>query len=141
MYAKTEKIWMDGKLIPWDDANIHVLTHTLHYGVGIFEGIRYYKGDKGGAVFRLPEHMKRFDESARIVALKLPYDVPQTIQACLETVRVNGLQEGYIRPLAFISEGPSVGLWAYDNPIRISIATWSWGAYLGAEGIEKGIRQ
>jgi len=140
MYAKTEKIWMDGKLVPWNEANVHVLTHSLHYGVGVFEGIRYYKGENGSAIFRLPEHMRRFHASAHIVAMNLPNSTSELIQACQEVVKVNGLSEGYIRPLAFISEEPSVGLWAYDNPVRISISTWGWGAYLGNDGIEKGIR-
>lgn len=141
MFTKTEKVWMDGKLIPWSEANVHVMTHTLHYGVGVFEGIRYYAcADRGSAVFRLKEHMRRFDESCRIAAIKLPFAVDQLTQACAEVAKVNGLKEGYIRPLAFISEGPGVGLWAYENPIRVAILTWGWGAYLGDEGVKNGIR-
>ncbi len=141
MYEKTPKIWLDGKLIPWKEANVHIMTHSLHYGVGVFEGIRYYDcGPKGSAVFRLTEHMQRMDESARIMAMKLPYSVKEMVSAVLETVRVNGLKEGYIRPLAFISDEPNAGVWAYDNPIRLGIMTYGWGAYLGKDGIEKGIR-
>jgi branched-chain amino acid aminotransferase len=141
MFKPTEKIWLDGKLTPWQETNVHILTHTLHYGVGVFEGIRYYDcGSKGTAVFRLKEHMKRFDESCRILSMKLPYSVDQLVDACLETVRANGLKEGYLRPLAFISEGPGAGIWAYDNPVRVAILTWGWGAYLGQEGVTQGIR-
>ncbi|MFH1017148.1 MAG: branched-chain amino acid transaminase [Pseudomonadota bacterium] len=141
MYEKTGKIWLDGKLIPWKEANVHIMTHSLHYGVGVFEGIRYYDcGAKGSAVFRLTEHMQRMGESAKIMAMKMPYTVKETVSAVLETVRVNGLKEGYIRPLAFISDEPNAGVWAYDNPVRMGIMTYGWGAYLGKEGVEKGIR-
>ncbi|HLG20017.1 MAG TPA: branched-chain amino acid transaminase [Bdellovibrionota bacterium] len=141
MYQKTEKIWMDGRFVSWGDANVHVLTHTLHYGVGIFEGIRYYDcGSKGTAVFRLRDHMRRFDESARIVEMKLPYRVSDLVEACVKTVRENKLKEGYLRPLAFITGAPGMGIWAYDNPISVAIITWGWGAYLGAEGVTRGIR-
>lgn len=141
MFQKTEKIWLDGKLIPWGEANVHILTHTLHYGVGVFEGIRYYDcGAKGSAVFRLQEHMKRFDESCRIVEIKLPHSVDDLVGACLDVARINGLRSGYLRPIAFLADGPGVGLWAYDNPVRVGILTWGWGAYLGDDGVKNGIR-
>ena len=140
MVQKMEKIWRDGRLIPWDEAKVHVLTHTLHYGLGIFEGIRCYLCDDGrSAVFRLREHIDRFFDSAHIGALKMPYSKKEIVEACKETLRVNGLKAGYIRPLAFIGEGV-MGVYPGDNPIQVAIITWSWGAYLGEEAIEKGIR-
>jgi branched-chain amino acid aminotransferase len=140
MVQKMEKIWMDGRLIPWDEAKVHVLTHTLHYGLGIFEGIRCYLCDDGrSAVFRLREHIDRFFDSAHIGALKMPYSKKEIVEACKETLRANGLKAGYIRPLAFIGEGV-MGVYPGDNPIQVAIITWSWGAYLGEEAIEKGIR-
>jgi branched-chain amino acid aminotransferase len=140
MVQKMEKIWMDGRLIPWDEAKIHVLTHTLHYGLGIFEGIRCYLCHDGrSAVFRLREHIDRFFDSAHIGALKMPYSKKEIGEACKETLRANGLKAGYIRPLAFIGEGV-MGVYPGDNPIQVAIITWSWGAYLGEEALEKGIR-
>ena len=140
MVQKMEKIWMDGRLIPWDEAKVHVLTHTLHYGLGIFEGIRCYLCDDGrSTVFRLREHIDRFFDSAHIGALKMPYSKKEIGEACKETLRANGLKAGYIRPLAFIGEGV-MGVYPGDNPIQVAIITWSWGAYLGEEAIEKGIR-
>ena len=141
MYKKTETVWMDGTFLPWSEAKVHVLTHTLHYGVGVFEGIRYYDcGDKGSAIFRLQDHIRRFQESCQIVAMDLPFSQDEIINACIELAKVNGLKEGYIRPLAYIADEPNAGLWAYDNPVRIAILTWGWGAYLGEEGLAKGIR-
>jgi len=140
MVQKMEKIWMDGRLIPWDEAKVHVLTHTLHYGLGVFEGIRCYLCDDGrSAVFRLREHIDRFFDSAHIGALKMGYSKKEIVEACKETLRANGLKAGYIRPLAFIGEGV-MGVYPGDNPIQVAIITWSWGAYLGEEAIEKGIR-
>jgi branched-chain amino acid aminotransferase len=137
---KVKKIWFDGKLVDWDDANVHVLTHTLHYGLGIFEGIRCYRTAGGGsAVFRLREHVERFFQSAHITQMEIPFSREAVATAILETLRVNGLREGYIRPLAFIGEG-AMGLHAVDNPIHVTIVVWPWGAYLGEEGLERGIR-
>ena len=134
------KIWMDGELVPWDEAKVHVLTHTLHYGVGVFEGIRCYAGEDGrSGVFRLPEHIERLFDSAHILGLTIPFSQDDISQACLETVRANALKECYIRPLVFVGEGDR-GLHARTNPIRVSIAAWAWGAYLGEEGLLKGIR-
>jgi len=140
MVQKMEKIWMDGKLIPWGDANVHVLTHTLHYGLGIFEGIRCYLCHDGkSAVFRLREHIDRFFDSGLIGGLDLPFSKKEIVSACKETLKANGLKAGYIRPLAFIGEGV-MGVYPADNPVRVAIIAWSWGAYLGEEALEKGIR-
>jgi len=140
MVQKVEKIWMDGKFIPWDEAKVHVLTHTLHYGLAVFEGLRCYLCQDGkSAVFRLKEHVDRLFDSAQIGDLKIPYSKREVSEACKETLKVNGLREGYIRPIAFIGEGV-MGVYPGDNPIRLAIITWSWGAYLGEGAIEKGIR-
>jgi len=136
---RTEHIWLDGALVPWDEAQVHVLTHTLHYGLGVFEGIRCYAGDDGkGAIFRLREHVDRFFGSAHILDLPMPFDRAQITAACLETVRANGLNECYIRPLAFMGDG-EMGL-AARTPTRVAIAVWPWGAYMGDEGLRQGIR-
>jgi len=139
MIAKTDKIWMDGKLIDWDKANVHVLTHTLHYGLGMFEGIRCYKTDKGSAIFRLDEHIDRLFASSHIFNVEIPYTKKEIRDAIVQTVKVNKLKECYIRPLVYIGYG-AMGLYPKGNPIRVAIAAWPWGAYLGDEGIEKGIR-
>jgi branched-chain amino acid aminotransferase len=130
---------MDGKFVSWDNAKVHVLTHTLHYGLGVFEGIRCYKTAKGPAIFRLDEHVERFFSSAHIFMMEIPFTKKEIRDAIIETVRVNRVKECYIRPLAYIGYG-AMGLYPKDNPIRVSIAVWPWGAYLGDEGIEKGIR-
>ncbi len=140
MVQKVEKIWMDGRFIPWEDANIHILTHSLHYGLAVFEGIRCYLCHDGkSAVFRLREHIDRLFDSAQIGDIKIPFSKREITEACKETLRVNKLKEGYIRPIVFIGEG-AMGVYPGDNPIRVSIITWSWGAYLGEGAIEKGIR-
>ena len=137
--TKADKIWLDGKLVNWDDAKVHVLTHALHYGVGVFEGIRAYKtADGRSAVFRLREHMQRLYDSAHIVLMEIPYPIERLHEACLETLRVNKQAEGYIRPLAFFGYG-SMGVGAV-NPVQVTIASWPWGAYLSEEGLKKGIR-
>lgn len=139
MLKETSFIWMDGKLVPWKEATVHVLTHSLHYGLGVFEGIRCYKGKAGTAIFRLQEHVERLLGSAKIVQIKIPFSQKEIEQAIVETVRVNQLEEGYIRPLAFIGYG-EMGLYVKENPIQLSIAAWPWGTYLGDEGLRKGIR-
>lgn len=140
MVDKVEKIWMDGKLVDWDAANVHVLTHTLHYGLGAFEGIRCYKLDDGGSgIFRLREHIERLFQSAHIVTLPMPFTVDEVMKACVETVKVNKLDECYLRPIAFVGEG-AMGVAAMNNPTRVSVVAWRWGAYLGDEGLTKGIR-
>ncbi len=135
-----EKIWLDGQFVDWANAKIHVLTHTLHYGLGVFEGIRCYRSADGrSAVFRLSDHVRRLFDSAHINLLEIPFSEKEIEGAILETLRQNHLQEGYIRPLVFIGEG-EMGLNPGDNPIRTAIITWPWGKYLGEEGLERGIR-
>jgi len=135
-----EKIWLDGRMVPWDDAHVHVLTHTLHYGLGVFEGIRCYRTDDGrSAVFRLPEHVRRLFESAHINLMSIPFSREVVTTAVLDSLRANGLAEGYIRPLAVIGDGV-MGLNPADNPIRVAVIAWAWGKYLGEEGMERGIR-
>jgi branched-chain amino acid aminotransferase len=139
MLKKTEKIWMDGKLVPWDEANVHIMTHTLHYGLGAFEGIRCYNTPRGPAVFRLDDHVKRLFNSAHIFLIRIPYTEEEIRKAIISTVKANKLKECYIRPIVYIGYG-AMGLYPKDNPIRVAIAAWPWGAYLGEEGLEKGIR-
>lgn len=132
-------IWMDGELLPWREAKVHVLTHTLHYGMGCFEGIRAYQTADGPAVFRLQEHTRRLFQSAHILGIKIPY-TPETVdEVCREVVRANNLEEAYIRPMVFLgSEG--LGLRADNLQVHMMVAAWSWGSYLGDEGIQTGIR-
>jgi branched-chain amino acid aminotransferase len=140
MVQKVSKIWMDGKLIPWGEANVHILTHTIHYGVGVFEGIRCYLCHDGkSAIFRLRDHIDRLFDSAHIGDIRMPFTKKELVEACKETVRVNKLKEGYIRPIVLIGEGV-MGVYPGDNPTRVAITTWPWGAYLGEEALEKGIR-
>jgi branched-chain amino acid aminotransferase len=137
---KTDKVWLDGRFVPWDEANVHILTHSLHYGLAVFEGIRCYRCDDGrSAVFRLREHMTRLYRSAHIMQLDVPFAQDAVEKAVLDALRVNRLPEGYIRPLVFLGEG-AMGLLPRDNPVRVAIAVWKWGAYLGEEGLERGIR-
>ncbi|HEY8555296.1 MAG TPA: branched-chain amino acid transaminase [Burkholderiales bacterium] len=132
-------IWYDGKLVPWREATTHVLTHTLHYGMGAFEGIRAYKTAKGTAVFRLKEHTQRLFNSARILGMPMPYDQGTINSAILTTIRENKLAEAYIRPMCFYgSEG--MGLRADNLKVHVIIAAWEWGAYLGEDGMKRGIR-
>jgi branched-chain amino acid aminotransferase len=140
MSLKTEKIWLDGDLVPWEDAKVHVLSHALHYGTGYFEGIRCYALANGrSAIFRLAEHMRRLADSGKILGFPLPYTEAKLKQATLEVIRANKLEECYIRPLAFVGLG-ELGLYAPNNPVSVCIAVWPWGAYLGDEGIRNGIR-
>ncbi len=139
MIKKADKIWMDGKLVPWDQATVHVLTHTLHYGLGVFEGIRCYETAKGSAIFRLDEHVERLFDSAHIFMMKMPFSKDEIRSAIIETVKVNKMRECYIRPLVYVGYG-AMGLYPKDNPIKVAIAVWPWGAYLGEEGLEKGIK-
>ena len=136
---KTERIWFDGKMVPWDEAQVHVLTHTLHYGLGVFEGIRCYECHDGrSAIFRLREHIDRLYGSAHVLDLPVPFPRTQLMDACVETVRTNGLRECYIRPIVFMGDG-DMGLGA-RTPSRVAVAAWAWGAYLGDEGLKNGIR-
>ncbi len=140
MVKKVESIWMDGKLVPWDQAQVHVLTHALHYGLGVFEGIRcYQRADGQLAIFRLKEHVRRLFESAKIATLPMTYTEEQVCKACIEVVSANKLGSCYLRPLAFVGDG-AMGLGAKDNPTRLVIAAWEWGAYLGEEALKAGIR-
>jgi branched-chain amino acid aminotransferase len=139
MIAKTDRIWMDGKLIKWDKATVHVLTHTLHYGLGVFEGIRCYKTKRGSAIFRLDEHIDRLFDSAHIFMMDIPYSKKEIKDAIIKTVKVNKIGECYIRPLAYIGSG-AMGIHAQGNPINVSISVWAWGAYLGEKGLRKGVR-
>ncbi|MCE5311808.1 MAG: branched-chain amino acid transaminase [Nitrospiraceae bacterium] len=139
MLDKTEKIWMNGKLVAWDDAKVHVLTHTLHYGLGVFEGIRCYNTPKGPSIFRLDEHVHRLFQSAHIFLMEIPYTEAQIKKAIIDTVKANKLKECYIRPIVYIGYG-AMGLYPKGNPVDVSIAAWPWGAYLGEDGLEKGIR-
>ena len=132
-------IWQDGKLVPWREATTHVLTHTLHYGMGVFEGVRAYKAEKGTAIFRLDEHTERLFNSAKIFQMKMPFDKATIVEAQKEVVRANKLESCYIRPLVFYGS-EALGIAASNLSVHVIIAAWPWGAYLGAEGMEKGIR-
>ncbi|MFZ5907216.1 MAG: branched-chain amino acid transaminase [Nitrospirota bacterium] len=139
MIPKTKKIWMDGKLVDWDNATVHVLTHTLHYGLGVFEGIRCYETLQGPAIYRLDEHVARLFDSARIFLMEIPFTHHEIREAIIKTVQVNRIKECYIRPLVYIGYG-AMGLYPKENPVGVSIAVWPWGAYLGDEGLKNGIR-
>lgn len=132
-------IWYDGRMVPWRDASTHVLTHTLHYGMGVFEGVRCYGTDAGPAIFRLADHTQRLFNSAKIFGMKIPYSADELNDAQKACVRENALDSCYIRPIAFYGSN-AMGVAARSNPVRVAIAAWPWGAYLGAEGLEKGIR-
>ena len=140
MSADQSKIWFNGKTVPWDEANVHVLTHTLHYGLGAFEGIRAYKCSNGkSAVLKLTEHMKRLYASAHIAGIEIPYEAQTLCDAVVDLLRENGLDEAYIRPIAFIGPGKK-GILPGDNVINVAIAVWPWGTYLGDDAITNGIR-
>jgi len=139
MLQASEKIWMDGRFVNWADANVHILTHSLHYGLAAFEGIRCYKGKSGSSIFRLSEHVDRLFESSHIAEIRIPYDKKDITQAIIETVRVNRLDACYIRPLVYIGYG-AMGLYPGENPIQVGIAAWNWGTYLGDDALTKGIR-
>ncbi|MDA8183161.1 MAG: branched-chain amino acid transaminase [Actinomycetota bacterium] len=136
----TEKIWIDGELVAWEEANVHVLTHSLHYGSGVFEGIRAYPTPGGVAVFRLAEHVERLLASAKVLLIDVPFSAGQLVAAVKEVVRENGLSEGcYIRPIIFLGYG-EMGLNPLPCPVSVAIAAWPWGSYLGEEGVANGIR-
>lgn len=139
MGITADKIWMDGELIDFEKATVHVLTHTLHYGLGAFEGIRSYeRADGRGAIFRLKEHVDRLFESCQIVTIDVPWTRQEVMQACVDTVNANGFKDCYIRPLVFLGHG-EMGLSAMTNVTRLAIIAWPWGAYLGNEGLTQGI--
>ncbi len=135
----TPKIWMNGKLVDWDKAQVHVLTHTLHYGTGVFEGIRAYETANGPAIFRLTDHIKRLYNSAHILGMEMPYSVEEIVQATKDTVLSTGLPSCYVRPIAYYGYG-EMGLNTLPCKVDIAIACWPWGAYLGDDAVEKGVR-
>jgi branched-chain amino acid aminotransferase len=140
MVTPVSKIWMNGKMVNWNDAQVHVLTHTLHYGLGVFEGIRYYPTPEGPGIFRLEDHVKRLYDSCHVCRIEVPFDWDTLWDAHLDVVRVNGLADGYIRPVVYIKDGPMGLLVTGEHPVGVFIATWAWGAYLGEEGVKNGIR-
>ena len=133
------KIWMDGSLVDWADAKVHVLTHSLHYGLAAFEGLRCYKGKSGSAIFKLHEHVDRLFDSAHIGMMTIPYEKKQVTEAIVETVRSNKLEACYIRPLVYVGYG-TMGVYPGDNPIKLAIAAWKWGSYLGDDALANGMR-
>jgi branched-chain amino acid aminotransferase len=140
MVDKLKSIWLDGKLVDWDEAKVHILTHSLHYGVAAFEGVRCYLCHDGrSAIFRHREHTRRLFDSAKVYLMNIPYTQEAIMEATKEVIRANGLDEAYIRPIAFIGDGV-MGVNPGTNPIRVSIICWKWGAYLGDDGLDKGIR-
>jgi branched-chain amino acid aminotransferase len=136
---ESKLIWMDGEMVPWPEAKVHVLTHSLHYGLGVFEGIRAYETSTGPAIFRLTPHIKRLFNSAKIYMLDIPFTIDEIIQATKDTVRENGLNSCYIRPIVYLGYG-EMGLNPLPCAVNVSIAVWEWGAYLGDEGIRNGVR-
>jgi len=140
MVDKVKKIWLDGELVDWDAANVHVMTHSLHYGLAAFEGIRaYQRADGGTYVFRLRDHIDRLFDTCKLCLLKPEYTREQVIRVCGEVLRANGMTEGYLRPMVFVGEG-AMGIYAPNNPIRTAVIVWKWGAYLGEEALKNGIR-
>jgi branched-chain amino acid aminotransferase len=146
MVDKLETIWMDGEMVDWDKAKVHILTHSLHYGVAAFEGIRAYKRTGGASgegagchVFRLHDHVDRLFDSCKMALIPPKFTREQIVAACVEVLRKNHLQEGYIRPVVYVGEG-AMGIYAPDNPVRSAVMAWKWGAYLGKESLAKGIR-
>jgi branched-chain amino acid aminotransferase len=140
MVDKVKKIWLDGQLIDWDAANVHVMTHSLHYGLAAFEGIRaYQRADGGTYVFRLHDHVDRLFDTCKMCLLKPEYTREQVSRVCGEVLRVNGMSEGYLRPMVYVGEG-AMGIFAPNNPIRTAVIAWKWGAYLGEEALKNGIR-
>jgi branched-chain amino acid aminotransferase len=146
MVDKLKKIWVDGEMVDWDDAHVHLLTHSIHYGIAAFEGIRAYKraGDASGVgtgthVFRLKEHIQRLADTCKMTLIPSKFTQAQIEAACVELLRVNGMEEGYIRPLVFLGDG-AMGVFPANNPVRTAIMAWKWGSYLGEEGLTKGIR-
>src|SRR5918994_1064534 len=138
-FNKAETLWFNGAFVPWDDARVHVMAHGLHYGTGVFEGIRSYDTDDGPAVFRLGDHLERLHQSARLLHMELPYPVDELRRACHELIGENGLSECYLRPIAFYGYG-ELGVHPGTNPVDVVIMSWPWGAYLGEDALAKGIR-
>ena len=136
---KGKKIWMNGQLVEWDDAKVHVLTHALHYGTAVFEGMRCYDAERGPAIFRLHDHMRRLINSAKIYMMDCRYTVEDLVQAAKSTVKANGYKQCYVRPIAYCSFG-EMGVNPLQNKVDVSIACWSWGAYLGEDALKNGVR-
>jgi branched-chain amino acid aminotransferase len=134
-----DKIWMDGKLLDWEDATVHVLTHALHYGSGAFEGVRAYETSRGPAIFRLSDHVRRLFRSCHVYQMEIPFSQDEVAQAVVDTVRANGLRSCYIRPLVYRGYG-EMGLNPLFAPVNVTVACWPWGSYLGDEGLQKGVR-
>ncbi|MDQ3660297.1 MAG: branched-chain amino acid transaminase [Actinomycetota bacterium] len=137
--APVDKVWMNGELVPWENATVHVLTHALHYGSGVFEGIRCYETPRGPAVFRLREHLQRMERSAKIFMMEIPYSVDELMDATFELIKINGLRSCYVRPIAYRGYG-EMGLNPELNPVDVCIAVWGWGAYLGDDALKHGVR-
>ncbi|MDQ3916093.1 MAG: branched-chain amino acid transaminase [Actinomycetota bacterium] len=137
--SAVEKIWMNGRMVAWEDAKIHVLSHALHYGTGVFEGVRCYETAAGPAVFRLRDHLLRMERSARIFMMEIPYAVDELVEAARELIRVNALRSCYVRPIAYRGYG-EIGVNPRGNPVDVCIAVWPWGTYLGEEALTKGVR-
>lgn len=133
-----EKIWFDGELINWEDAKIHVLSHVVHYGTSVFEGIRFYENVNGTIIFRLEDHIKRLFDSAKVYRMDIPYTVEEICEACKETIKINNLKSGYIRPIVFRGYG-EIGVNPFNNPVNTVVATWEWGDYLGEDALENGV--
>lgn len=140
MVDKVQKIWFDGEMVPWDSAQVHLLTHSLHYGLGAFEGIRAYKrADGTTTIFRLREHIDRLFDSCKLVLIEPRVSKEEVLRACVDVLRENKLEEGYLRPMVFVGEG-AMGILIRDNPIRTGVIAWKWGAYLGEDALKNGIR-
>lgn len=140
MVDKVKKIWLEGEFIDWDEAKVHVITHTLHYGLGSFEGIRAYKrADGSTAIFRLEEHLDRLFDTCRLIMIEPKFSKQQVHEACVQILRENKMDEAYLRPVVYVGDG-AMGVYAPNNPIRTMVVAWRWGVYLGAEALEKGIR-
>ena len=135
----SKKIWMDGELVDWDKAKIHIMTHTFNYGLGVFEGIRCYKTKRGAAIFRYQEHLNRLFDSAKIASIKLPYTMEEFSKAIIDTIKINKLTECYIKPIFYYGYGEA-GIFPKNHPVNAAISVFPWGAYLGKDGLEKGIR-
>ena len=139
MSIESKFVWMDGELVPYKDANVHVLSHTLHYGLGAFEGIRSYRQwNGGGGIFKLDEHLRRLFDSAKMCRMTMPFSFETVQKACIDTLNANEFDEAYIRPIVYLGDG-AMGLGARGNPVRVAVATWKWGSYLGDEGLLNGI--
>lgn len=140
MTIESKYVWLDGKMVPFEDANVHILSHTLHYGLGAFEGIRAYRQSSGGGgIFKLDEHLERLFDSAKMCRMEMPIDMPTLRQACIDVLTLNEFEEAYIRPIVFLGHG-AMGLGARHNPVRVAVISWKWGSYLGDDGIANGIR-